>query len=329
MSALFDPIIDRRNLGDVKYDRSTLERLAGVSLPEEIYPMWVADSDFLPPACLREALQRRIDHGILGYPAVPPAFAQAAAWWQRTRFAWEADPDWVVPLPGTIAGLNIAVRAMTAPGDGVILQTPVYDPFYRTVEQAGRRIATNPLLCREGRYEMDFEGLEALMRDPSNRLLVLCSPHNPVSRVWTEAELRRLGDLCLAHGVAVVSDEVHGDLVYPPHVHHPLLSLSPDYAAQFVFLSSPGKTFNIPGLRATYAIIPSPALRSAFQKMQEVLSLAEFNTLGLLALTAAYSPEGAAWADALVAYLAGNAALTAERLPGGITMTPMEGTFLA
>ena len=331
MSSPFDQIIDRRGSGDLKYSRPVLSALSGTELPDEIYPMWVADTDFAAPPHVLDAIRRRVDFGIFGYPTLSPAFSQSVCWWQKARFGWEADPDWVTPLPGVLAGLNIAIRALTKPEAGVIIQPPVYDHFFSVLKDTGRRTVLNPLLCRDGQYEMDLPGLERLLADPSNTMLILSSPHNPAGRVWREEELRRLGELCLAHGVILVSDEVHGDIVYRPHVHRPMLSLSSEFRNNFLMLSSPAKTFNLPGLKTAFAVIPNPALREKFQSLQATLSLQVENTLGLTALQAAYTPEGAVWTDRLVDYLEGNASLTSAfcAQSGLLSMSPLEGTFLA
>lgn len=330
MSVFSDRLIDRRTSGDLKHNRHILSAMAGCPLPEEVYPMWIADMDFAAPSHVLDALHRRIDHGIFGYPAMPRAFGQAVAFWQKARFGWEADPEAAVLLPGVLAGLQIAIRALTREGDGVIVQPPVYDRFAATIRAAGRRVVENPLLYQDGRYTMDLEGLSRLLEDSSNRLLILCSPHNPVGRVWSEEELRRVGLLCLAHGVRVVVDEIHADLVYGTRRNIPLLSLSPDFSNQFLVLSSPSKTFNLAGLKTAWAMIPNPELRRIFQAAQSSLGLEGKNTLGLTALQAAYSPESLPWVEELVAYLAGNAALLEDffRCRKGYRAAPPEGTYL-
>ena len=324
----FDRLVDRTTSGDLKWNRHIMAAMTGAQLPETVYPMWIADGDFACPPHVLSALHARVDREIFGYPAMPRDFGASAAFWMERRFGWHAEPEWAVLTPGVIAGLHLAIRLFTEPGEGVVLQTPVYDHFFSAVTQSGRRVAENPLLCRDGAYRMDLDGLEALLQDPSNRLLVLCSPHNPVGRVWTRAELEALGGVCRRHGVAVVSDEIHADLVYGSRRHTPLLSLWPD--APWLQLSSPGKTFNMPGLKTAYALIPDPELRRRFQAVQASLSLEGKNTLGLTAFRAAYAPESLPWVDELTAYLAENAALAAACFAGTpLVMSPLEGTYLA
>ena len=327
----FDRRVERRGTSDLKWNRALAENYLGTALREDMIPMWIADTDFACPPFLLAALRRRIDREIFGYCAPSAAFGEAVCWWQKERFGYQADPGWVVMSPTVVASINIAVHAFTLPGDGVIIQQPVYDPFAAIVTRAGRTVVNNGLVCKKDHYEMDFALLGQQVQEPRNKLLILCSPHNPVGRVWTRAELERLAHLCLENNVLVVADEIHADIVFGGRRSIPLLSLSRRCEESFIQLVAPGKTFNIPGLKTGCAIIPDPARRKAFADMQTAMSLDIRNTFALEGLQAVYTPEGAAWADREIRYLEQNAALVgrflAARLPQ-VRMIPPEGTFL-
>ena len=247
------------------------------------------------------------------------------------RFQWQVDPSWITVCPAVVASINTAVHALTKEGDGVIVQQPVFDPFMTIVERSGRKVVNNRLLFHDGKYEMDYELLEQQAACPENKVLVLCSPHNPVGRVWTREELTRLADICLKHDVTIVADEIHSDIVYSGHTHTPLLSLDKRYEDAFIYLNAPGKTFNISGLKVSYAIIPNPELKAAFDNAQKDMSLDVRSTFGLDALTAAYTPEGEEWMHQELAYLEANARFAEdyvrEHIPGGQLIRP-EGCFL-
>lgn len=327
----FDRRVDRVSTNDMKWHTAPVTAYLGCQVREDMIPMWIADTDFACPPVIVEAMKKRVEKEIYGYCAPGPDFYGAICWWQQRRFGWQVKPEWISVGPTVVAFINVAIRAFTQPGDGVIIQQPVYDPFASIVQHTGRRVVNNALLCKGGRYEMDFEQLERQAADPANKLLILCSPHNPVGRVWTESELRRLAEICLANGVLVVTDEIHSDIVYSGRRHTPLLALDERYANAFIYLNAPGKTFNVAGLKVSYAIVPDAQRKKAMDAMQVAMSLDVKNTFGLEAVAAAYTPEGEEWMLQELDYLEQNA-LFAEQyvkhhIPGGALVKP-EGCFL-
>lgn len=320
----FDTPLSRLGSHSVKYD------LRGAKFGrDDVLPLWVADMDFAAPACVLDALRARLEHPILGYTVIPPSTYEAIADWQWRRHGWRVEPDWISLLPGLVPALALCVQAFSRPGAGVVAQPPVYNPLFETVERNGRRLVANPLRWTEEGHRMDFDQLQAALT-PDTRLLLLASPHNPGGRVWRRDELERLGELCLAHDLLVVSDEIHADLVYPGARHLPLAAVAPELAARTVTLNSPGKTFNIAGLNCAYAICPDPGLRARLRAAAQTLHLESINLLGPVALEAAYG-QGEAWLRALMDYLGGNLELAltylARRLPY-IGCARPEATFL-
>ena len=321
----FDAILDRRGTGSMKWD--VAPRFHGV---DDVIPLWVADMDFPVPPAVTEALRTRLDHPIYGYPMAGPDYWDPVARWLESRQGWTVRPEWFVDGPGVVPALNLCVQAFTQPGDKVAIQTPVYHPFYFVVENNGRRLVQNPLRFANGRWTMDLDDL-ARRIDERTRLLILCSPHNPVGRVWTPDELRDLGRLAFERGLVIIADEIHADLVFDRRRHTPLASLGPDLAARTVTLQAPSKTFNTAGLCAAFAVISDPRLRSRFEIQVEASGVSFTNVFGQAALRAAYA-EGGPWLDELRAYLEDNfdfaEAFFRERLPGLRFLRP-EGTYLA
>jgi len=321
----FDAVLDRRGTGSLKWDFPA-RRLGA---PEAL-PMWVADMDFAAPPAVIEALARRAAHGAFGYASFPESVREAVAEWMKTRFGWEIRLDWVSIAPGVVPSLYACVRALTRPGDGVIIQTPVYPPFFSAVEASGRRLVRNPLRFEDGCWTMDFEDLERRI-DDQTRTLILCSPHNPVGRVWTEEELRRLADICRTRDLTVVADEIHADLVFRGQRHIPFMTLSPEIADRTITLTAPSKTFNIAGLAASLGIASSRALRDGFRREFASTGWELPNVFGLVAMEAAYR-GGGPWLEALLVYLEMGADLLdrffAERLKPLRFYKP-EGTYLA
>lgn len=320
----FDTPLSRLGTHSVKYD---LRRLKFGR--DDVLPLWVADMDFAAPDCVRAALAQRVAHPLYGYTLTPESTFRAIADWQWRRHGWRVEREWISVLPGLVPALALCVQAFTRPGEGVVVQPPVYNPLFEAVERNGRRVVRNPLLWDGHRHRMDFDGLEAALT-PDTRLLLLCSPHNPGGRVWRREELERLGELCLRHDLVAVSDEIHADLVYPGARHLPLAAVAPELAARTVVLNSPGKTFNIAGLNTAYALCPDPELRARLHAAASTLHLEGVNLFGTVALEAAYG-GGEAWLEALLAYLRGNLDLVrdhfAHRLPH-IGCPPPESTFL-
>lgn len=321
----FDKIIDRTATESLKwvYPRKVLK-------VEDAIPLWVADMDFEAPPAVVEAIKRRAAHGIYGYPLVPPSFYRAAIDWLKRRHGWEVQKAWMAMTPGIVPALNYAVRAFTKPGDGVIIQTPVYFPFYNAVENNGRRVVRNPLRFDGRRYTMDFDDLRTKI-DAPGRMFILCSPHNPVGRVWTREELETLSRIAVERDLLVISDEIHQDLVYRGHHHQVLAALSPELAQQTVTCIAPSKTFNIPGLATAAVVSPNPDLLKKFEDEAERAGFELGQVFGIVGFEAAYA-RGGDWLDALLPYLEGNIDLMdrflADRLPK-IKLIRPEGTYLA
>jgi cystathionine beta-lyase len=321
----FDKAVDRTDTESLKwvYPRKVLK-------VEDAIPMWVADMDFEAPPAVVEAVRRRAAHGIYGYPLVPPSFYAAAIDWLKRRHGWEIQKTWMAKTPGIVPALNYCVRAFTKPGDGVIIQTPVYHPFYFAVENNGRRVVRNPLRFDGRRYTMDLEDLERKI-DAPGRMLILCSPHNPVGRVWTRDELEALGRIAVARDLLVISDEIHADLIYRRHKHHVLAALSPDLANRTITCIAPSKTFNIPGLSTAAVVASNPALLKNFEDEAERAGFELGQVFGIVGFEAAYA-HGADWLDELLPYLEANVDVMEkfleERIPG-IRLIRPEGTYLA
>ncbi len=321
----FDRVIDRTGSESMKwvYPRKVLKVADAI-------PMWVADMDFEAPPAVVEALRRRAEHGVFGYPMVPPSFWRAAIGWLSRRHGWDVRKDWMALTPGIVPALNYCVRAFSRPGDGVIIQTPVYHPFYHAIENNGRKVVRNPLLFDGRRYEMDLEDLERRI-DAPGRILILCSPHNPVGRVWTRGELERLGRIAVERDLVVLSDEIHHDLVFKGARHVPFAAISPELAARTVTFIAPSKTFNIPGLSTAAVVASNPDLLKGFEDEKERAGIELGQVFGIVGFEAAYA-HGGDWLDELLPYLEGNVDLIesflAGRLPAVRLVRP-EGTYLA
>lgn len=321
----FDQPLDRRNTCSLKWD--FCQKVLGVP---EVIPMWVADMDFPAPPEVIEAIQKRAEHGVYGYPFVPDSFWTSIINWMKSRHQWEIKRDWLTRAPGVVPSLNICVQTYTAPGDKIIVQSPVYYPFFSAVENNGRRIVKNPLIYRDNRWQMDLTDLKSKI-DERTRLLILCSPHNPVGRVWDRDELEVLAEIILENDLLLISDEIHEEQVYRGHRHLPVASLSPEIADRTITLTAASKAFNIAGLTTSIAVIPNRKLLNLFNIQLENLGLTTGNIFGLTALEVAYT-QGGAWLDQLVEYLEGNmdfaSGFFAERLPLIKFLKP-EGTYLA
>jgi len=323
----FDRIIDRRGTHCMKWDM--MQARYGVPADDGI-PMWVADMDFAAPDCVQDALRAMVDHGVYGYFGDDRAYLDAIGWWMETRHGWDISPEWVFSTHGLVNGTALSVDAFTRPGDGVVLFTPVYHAFARVIAAAGRKVVEVPLAVdAEGRQTMDFAAADARMTG-SERMVILCSPHNPGGRVWTVEELRGVADFARRHDLILVSDEIHHDLVFPGVRHTVMANAAPEIADRLVMLTAASKTFNIAGAHLGNVIIPDQGLRATFAARMAGLGISP-NAFGLHMVTAAYSPAGAAWVDALVAYLDANrrafdAAITA--IPG-LRSTRLEATYLA
>lgn len=320
----FDEMIDRIGHHSMKWDG--MQALYGVD-PREGIAMWVADMDFHPPASVQRALEDMIAHGVYGYWGDDRAYHAAIQWWMANRHGWQVEPEWIFTTHGLVNGTALCVEAFTQPGDGVVLMTPVYHAFARVVRASGRKVVECPLVIRDGKYAMDFDAWEAQM-DGSAKMLILCSPHNPGGRVWSAEELRATADFAKKHGLVLVSDEIHHDLVMPGHKHIPMAVASPDLPV--VMMSSTTKTFNIAGSHSGNVIISDPDLRARFAAKMMAFGISA-NSFGLAMATAAYSPEGADWLTALLDYVEENRRIFdagVNAIPGLASM-PLEATYLA
>ena len=296
----------------------------------DILPLWVADMDFAAPPPVLEALRARVDHGVFGYAKPLPSLADAVVAHCRDRYGWAVDPAWIVWLPGLVTGLNVAAAAFGAPGDEVLTATPVYPPFLGSPANQERRAVGVPMARAGGRWELDFDALARAVT-PRTRQFFLCSPHNPVGRAFTRDELARVAEFCVRHDLTLVSDEIHCDLVLDDVAHVPVASLSPEAAARTVTLMAPSKTYNIPGLGCSFAIVADPARRAAFARAAQGI-VPDINVLGLVAGEAALR-HGEPWRRALLDHLRGNrdlleGAVARGELPG-VAMTHVEATYLA
>ena len=321
----FDAVIERRGTAAVKWD--LVDRLFS---GHDLLPLWVADMDFASPQPVIEALARRAQHGVFGYSACMDSYYEAAIAWMSERHGWRLQKDWIVFCPGVVPSLNMAVQAFTRPGGGVIIQQPVYYPFMRSILANGRRIVNNPLRLSAGRYEMDFDDLALKARGTDATLMILCSPHNPVGRVWTRHELEQLGAICCENNVTVVADEIHADLVLPGYRHTPFAALSEDFLQAAVTCTSPSKTFNLAGLQTAHAVIADPEKRKAFSSALVHSGLQWPSAFGTVAHEAAYR-SGGPWLAQLLVYLQGNLqflkAYIAGHLPQVRVIEP-EATYL-
>ncbi len=322
----FDEQIPRYGTHSVKWDM--MQTLYGIPQGEGL-AMWVADMEFRPPECVQRALERMLALGVYGYYGDDAEYLEAVRWWMQTRHGWVVESDQIFTTHGLVNGTGLCLQAFTRPGDGVILTTPVYHAFARTIKAAGRKVVECPLTNDNGRYQMDFAAWDAQMTG-GERMLILCSPHNPGGRVWTVEELRGVADFCRRPDLILVSDEIHHDLVYPGYSHVPMAVAAPGIADRLVMMTATTKTFNIAGSHTGNVIIADPALRKRFGDTLMALGISP-NSFGLFMATAAYSPEGAEWVDGLTTYLEGNRRLFDEGIAAIPGLAPMrlEATYLA
>ena len=322
MSFDFDRLTDRRNTCSLKYDFAA-ER----GRPKDVLPLWVADMDFPTAPCVQEALQKAVAHGIFGYSEPLAPYFDALLGWFSRRHGYEAKPEWVIKTPGVVFALAAAVRALTEPGDGVLILTPVYYPFYEVIRDNGRTLVESPLHYGSGKYTIDFADLEQKIQSNHVKLLLFCSPHNPVGRVWTRTELEQVAALCKKYDLLVVSDEIHCDFTWQGHSHIVFPTVSEDMAQRTILCTAPTKTFNLAGLQISNIFIENPELRRRFQEEVTRAGYSQAPSLGLIACQAAYA-GGEAWLEALKKYLASNLdVLRSADLPG-IRMVEPEGTYL-
>lgn len=321
----FDKVIDRFGTASYKWDQS--EKLFGRA---DILPLWVADMDFQPPQEVVEAIKERANQGIYGYTIRTQGYHDAVCGWLSRRHGWEIKDEWITSSPGIVPALSLAVQAFTKPGDKVILQSPVYYPFYDVIKMNDRVVVDNALILDEdGRYKIDFDLLEQQAADGA-KLMLFCTPHNPGGRVWTREELERVGEICVKHNVLIVADEIHHDLVYPGHKHYPFAGLSTAFEQQSITCIATSKTFNLAGLQAATIIIPNDEIRRKYNYLLKTLSIHMESYFGLTAVESAYN-HGDEWLDQLMVYLEGNLNylldFVSARLPQIKAMRP-EGTYM-
>ena len=319
----FDSIIPRRGTGAIKWDA----RPPFDADTEGVIPLWVADMDFKAAPFIIDALRKRVEHGVFGYVCVPDSYYEAVCRWFSGRHGWDMEKDWIIYTTGVVPAISAVVKALSRPGEKVILQSPVYNCFFSSVRNNGCEILDVPLLYHDGTYGYDFDGLERACADPAAKVMLLCNPHNPAGRVWTREELARVGDIARRHGVTVVSDEIHCEIIMPGFTYTPFASVSPENQACCVTLCSPSKSFNTASLQIANIITPDPEWRKLIDKAINVNEICDVNPFGVLALEAEYSPEGAKWLEELNQYIYDNYLLLREKLSDW-TVCKLEGTYL-
>ena len=319
----FDTIIPRRGTNSIKWDA----RPPFDADTEGVIPLWVADMDFKAAPFIIDGLRKRVEHGVFGYVCVPDSYYEAVCRWFSGRHGWKVEKDWIIYTTGVVPALSAAVKALSKPGEKVILQSPVYNCFFSSVRNNGCEILDVPLLYHDGTYSYDFDGLERACADPAAKVMLLCNPHNPAGRVWTREELARVGDIARRHGVTVVSDEIHCEIVMPGFTYTPFASVSPENQACCVTLCSPSKSFNTASLQIANIITSNPEWRKLIDRAINVNEICDVNPFGVLALEAEYSPEGAEWLKELNQYIYDNYLLLRKKLSDW-TVCKLEGTYL-
>lgn len=322
----FDQVFNRKNTDSVKWDYT--KRIFGV---DDVLPMWVADMDFPAPDEVIDALHSRVDHGIFGYTMPGIKMEEAVTGWLKSRHNWEVDPKTMTYSPGIVTAISMAIHAFTTPDDKIVVQPPVYYPFFEIAQKHKREVLYNQLqLNDEFRYEIDFEDLERKLSEEKTKLFILCNPHNPSGRIWSREELTKIGDLCIKHDVLIISDDIHSDLLLFGHKYTPLASIREDIANQTITCIAPSKTFNLAGLQASVLLIPNDSLKRRYNEVQQLFGIMGINTLGADAMQAAYT-YGEKWLNELLTYLEENIKLIEnylkEHFPKMKIMRP-ESTYL-
>jgi len=317
----FDAVVPRIGTNSVKWDMNP-----------DVLPMWVADMDFRTAPCIIDALHKRVDHGIFGYTHPLDAYYDAVKWWFGHRRGWEISKESIIPISGLVPGSSVAIKALTAPCDAVVMVTPTYNCFFSSIRNTGAELLASPLKRKGNSFVVDWEDLERQCSDPRAKVLLLCNPQNPAGRVWTREELRHYGDLALKYGLFVISDEIHCDLEMPGHKYTPFAALGKEYADICVSLISPTKSFNIAGIQIANLVASNPDIRARLDRVINDWEHCDINQIGVVALEAAWTPEGEDWLNALNAYIWDNyqtlKSMFAEQLPDYPVMD-LEGTYLA
>lgn len=321
----FDEVIDRKGTNSIKYDFMK-ER----GMPSDVLPLWVADMDFRTPPQVIDALVQSARHGIFGYSESKEDYFNSVYNWFKLRFDWELKRKWLVKAPGVVFAIAAAIRALTQNGDSILIQRPVYYPFFQLIESNKRKLVVNPLLYVNGKYEIDFNDFESKIITNKVKLFILCSPHNPVGRVWSYEELKKMGDICFRHNVFVIADEIHADFVYEGYKHTVFCTVKPEFEDITITCTAPSKTFNLAGLQIANIFISNCELRKRFREEIYACGYSQLNTMGLVACKAAYE-HGGKWLDELMIYLAGNRDFVNNFLLNNLSdvkLVKPEGTYL-
>ncbi len=318
---IFD-VIERKGTDSIKWDDA--RRRFG---RKDLLPLWVADMDIPAPENVQDAIKKRAEHPVFGYTFYPEKFYESIQWWYSHHFGWDVDKEWIVPEQGVVVSINVAIEAYTSEGDGVLIQTPIYPPFFNSIKNHNREIVENRLVYDGEKYTIDWDDFETKVK--RSKLFLLCSPHNPTTRAWSDEELHKMAKICKDNGVPVISDEIHSDVVYERR-HTPLgmMDVAKDIT---IVLHAPSKTFNIAGLNTSYVIIPDPVLRQKYQTSHDKTGLSHGNPFGIVGLEAAYTPKGAEWLEELILFLHENISFVTEYLQKYIPqIKPVkpEATFL-
>lgn len=317
----FDEIVNRRGTNSVKWDEAK---------EEGVIPMWVADMDFKAAPCILDTLKKRVDHGVFGYTMVPDSYYESIISWFKRRHQWHIERDWIIYTSGVVPAISAIIKALTEPGDKVLVQTPVYNCFFSSIRNNGCTIAENALVRKGNSYEIDFDDFERQAADEKTKVFLLCNPHNPAGRVWTPEELSRMNDICLRHGVKVIADEIHCELVMPGHVFTPFAAVSKACQDNCITTNSPTKSFNIAGLQIANIITSNAEDRQKIDRAININEVCDVNPFGVIALQAAYN-EGEDWIDQLNVYLWENyqalKTFFKDNLPQ-LEVIDLEGTYL-
>lgn len=317
----FDEVIPRRGTNSYKWDTET---------EEDVLPMWVADMDFRTAPAVVDALKKRVEHGIFGYTKVPSEYYDSIVDWFRRKHNWTIKRDWIIYTTGVVPALSAIIKALTSPGDKILVQTPVYNCFFSSIRNNGCEIVTNPLIYINGTYQINFDDLEKKAADPKVKLLLLCNPHNPAGRVWTKQELVRIGKICFQNGIVIVADEIHCELVFPGHTYTPFASVSEKFLMHSVTCTSPSKAFNLAGLQIANIISADTNIRMRIEKAINVNEVCDVNPFGIEALMAAYN-NSEEWLDKLNHYLFANYNYLKNYFKEHLPQFPvirLEGTYL-
>lgn len=319
----FDKIIDRTNNFSAKYDEMELKFGR-----KDLIPMWIADMDFRTAEPIIDAIKERVEQGIYGYTSRPASYYESVAKWMKKKHGWDADPKLMLHSPGVVPTLSIMMREFTNPGDKIVIQSPVYYPFFDVVRNNGRELLINPLKLVDGNYVMDYENFEELAKSGA-KMLLLCNPQNPVGRVWTRDELKKLGDICLKYGIKVISDEIHSDIVFGDNKHVPFAMISEEFSKNCITCVAPSKTFNLAGLQASIVIFPNEKEKVEFDNILGILDIKRNSCFSLVATEAAYT-HGDEWLQQLLTYIEGNIDFVNEYMKNNIPKikpNKAEGTY--